>query len=240
MIMKNAIIIGATSGIGKELANQYIRLGWKVGITGRRKELLDEIKKQEPDKVSTACFDVQGDENVLRINDLIQQLNGMDLFIYNAGFGDISNQLDWEIEKKTYLTNVKGFIELVHFAFNYFIEKGDGQIVVISSIASIRGNSFAPAYSASKAFASNYCEGLSLKANRLKKKVVITDVQPGFVATGMTKGKGRFWETPVSKAVSQIVKAISQRRRRVYVTRRWALVAWIMKWVPWFVYKRIG
>lgn len=240
MTMKNVIIIGATSGIGKELANQYIRLGWKVGITGRRKELLDEIKKQEPDKVSTACFDVQGDENVLRINDLIQQLNGMDLFIYNAGFGDISNPLDWEIEKKTYLTNVKGFIELVHFAFNYFIEKGDGQIVVISSIASIRGNSFAPAYSASKAFASNYCEGLSLKANRLKKKVVITDVQPGFVATGMAKGKGRFWEAPVSKAVSQIVKAISQRRRRVYVTRRWALVAWIMKWVPWFVYKRIG
>ena len=238
--MKKVIIIGATSGIGKELANQYIQRGWKVGITGRRKGLLDERKKQGPENVFTACFDVQGDENILRVKDLIQELNGMDLFIYNAGVGDVSSQLDWEIEKKTYQTNVKGFIELVHFAFNYFIEKGEGQIVVISSIASIRGNSFAPAYSASKAFASNYCEGLSLKAKRLKKKVIITDVQPGFIATTMAKGKGRFWEAPVAKAVSQIIRAISQKRRRVYITRRWALVAWIMKWMPWFVYKRIG
>ncbi len=238
--MKKVIIIGATSGIGKELASQYIQQGWEVGITGRRKELLDERKKQEPDKVYTACFDVQGDENIPRVKDLIQELNGMDLFIYNAGVGDVSSQLDWEIEKRTYQTNVKGFIELVHFAFNYFIEKGEGQIVVISSIASIRGNSFAPAYSASKAFASNYCEGLSLKAKRLMKKVVITDVQPGFVATAMAKGKGRFWEAPVAKAVNQIIKAISQKKRLVYITRRWALVAWIMKWVPWFVYKRIG
>ena len=238
--MKKVIIIGATSGIGKELASQYVQRGWKVGITGRRKELLDERKKQEPENVFTACIDVQGDENILRVKALIQELNGMDLFIYNAGVGDISSRLDWEIEKKTYQTNVKGFIELAHFAFNYFIEKGEGQIAVISSIASIRGNSFAPAYSASKAFASNYCEGLSLKAKRLKKNVVITDIQPGFVATAMAKGKGRFWEAPVAKAVRQIISAISQKRRRVYITRRWALVAWIMKWVPWFVYKRIG
>ena len=92
--MKKVIIIGATSGIGKELASQYMQQGWEVGITGRRKELLDERKKQEPDKVYTACFDVQGDENIPRVKDLIQELNGMDLFIYNAGVGDVSSQLD--------------------------------------------------------------------------------------------------------------------------------------------------
>jgi len=162
--------------------------------------------------------------------------------VYNAGYGEVSETLDWGIDKQTTLTNVNGFVEIANFTFNYFVKLGSGQIAATSSIAAIRENSQAPAYSASKAYMSMYMAGLHLKARRMKKKdrkisIVITDVQPGFVNTKMAKGKGRFWEASSKKAASQIFNAIRRRKRKVYITRRWALIAWLLKWMPHFILK---
>jgi short-subunit dehydrogenase len=239
------IIIGATSGIGKELAIQFAKDNCIVGITGRRKELLEEIKQLYPEGVFIECFDVTGKENIQHVENLIDRMGGMDLLIYNAGYGDPSETLDWKIEKQTVGINVNGFIEIVSYAFNYFLKQGHGHIAATSSIASVRGNSFAPAYSASKAFMSIYMEGLAIKIQRIKKQnpnnsIYITDIQPGFIKTKMAKGNGQFWVAPVDKAVKQIYKAIKNKKRRVYITRRWALIAWIMKWIPYWIYKRIG
>jgi short-subunit dehydrogenase len=239
------IIIGATSGIGKELAIQFAKDNCIVGITGRRKELLEEIKQLYPERIFTECFDVTGKENIQHVENLIDRMGGMDLLIYNAGYGDPSETLDWKIEKQTVGINVNGFIEIVSYAFNYFLKQGHGHIAATSSIASVRGNSFAPAYSASKAFMSIYMEGLAIKIQRIKKQnpnnsIYITDIQPGFIKTKMAKGNGQFWVAPVDKAVKQIYKAIKNKKRRVYITRRWALIAWIMKWIPYWIYKRIG
>jgi short-subunit dehydrogenase len=167
-------------------------------------------------------------------------MGGMDLFIYNSGYGDTSEDLNWSIEKQTTDVNVNGLLALVHDAFVYFTQQGSGQIAVTSSVASIRGNSFAPAYSASKAFASRYCEGLNLKAHRLQKAIVVTDIRPGFVDTKMAKGNGRFWVASPQKAARQMVQAIARRRRKVYITRRWALIGWLMQWMPYFIYKKLG
>ncbi len=239
------IIIGATSGIGKELAIQFAKDNCTVGITGRRNELLEEIKRLYPDRIFTECFDVTGTENIQHVKKLIGRTGGIDLLVYNAGYGDPSETLDWKIEKQTVGINVNGFIEIVNYAFNYFIKQGHGHIAATSSIASIRGNSFAPAYSASKAFMSIYMEGLAMKARKLKKQnpdllIYTTDIQPGFIKTKMAKGNGQFWVAPVDKAVKQIYKAIKNKKRRVYITRRWALIAWIMKCLPYWIYKRIG
>jgi short-subunit dehydrogenase len=239
------IIIGATSGIGKELATLFAKDNCAVGITGRRDELLQEIKLLYPDRIFTECFDVTGTENIQHIENLITKLNGLDLLIYNAGYGDPSETLDWKIEKQTVDINVNGFIEIINYGFNYFVKQGHGHIAATSSIASKRGNSFAPAYSASKAFMSIYMEGLAIKIQRIKKQkpnslIYTTDIQPGFVKTKMAKGNGQFWVAPVDKAVKQIYKAIKNKKRRVYITHRWALIAWIMKWMPYWVYKRIG
>ena len=160
--------------------------------------------------------------------------------IYNSGFGDTSKTLDWEIENQTTQINVNGFVEIATYAFNYFSNQGHGQIVATSSIASNRGNSWAPAYSASKAFMSNYMEGLHMKAFKNKLNIAVTDIQPGFVKTKMAKGNGQFWVVPVKKAGSQIYSAIEKKKRRAYISKRWWLIATIMKLLPYWIYKRIG
>jgi short-subunit dehydrogenase len=236
----NVIIIGATSGIGRELAIIYLKNGCRVGITGRRQNLLDELKNQYPQQVVTACFDVTGNENIPQLEQLIQQLGGMDIFIYNSGYGDTSEQLNPEIETTTVKINVTGFTELTAYTFNWFCKQGSGQIAATSSIAAIRGSSWAPAYSASKAFMSNYMEGLHLKNKRLKKQIAITDIQPGFVRTKMAKGNGQFWVAPPEKAAQQIFNAISHKKRKAFITRRWRIIAVLMKNMPYFIYRKFG
>ena len=238
--MQKIIIIGATSGIGRALAEIYLGKNYTVGITGRRLHLLDEIKSTYPEYVHTACFDVRGDENVVHLSNLIKEMNGVDLFIYNAGIGSVSEKLDWQKDKDTYETNVKGFIEMTNYMFNYFIEQGYGHIAATSSVASQRGNSFAPAYSASKAFMSVYMEGLHMKARRLKANIHITDIQPGFVKTKDATENARFWVISADKAATLIEKAISRKKWRAYIPSRWWLVAQLMKNVPGWVYHRIG
>jgi short-subunit dehydrogenase len=238
--MKRIIIIGATSGIGKALAALYAEKGHRVGITGRREELLTGLQKKFPQNIFTACFDVTGSENTRHLQELIAALGGLDLFIYNAGFGEPSDTLDIDMELSTTLTNVLGCVELAGYAFNYFLGQGYGQIALTSSVAALRGNSFAPAYSASKAFVSNYAEGLNMKAWKLGKKIVVTDIRPGFVDTKKAKGHGRFWVATPQKAALQIMEAIAKKRRVAYITKRWWLIAQLMNLLPFSLLRRLA
>ncbi len=249
--MKRIIIIGATSGIGRELARLYAKAGNRVGITGRRQALLDSLQKDfeslspvsntnNQRTIETECFDVQGSDNMVHLQSLINKLGGLDLIIYNSGFGDPSPALEWETDKKTVGINVNGFIEIVNWCFHYFVKQGWGHVAATSSIASNRGNSFAPAYSASKAFISCYLEGLYLKTRRMKLPLYITDIQPGFVKTKEINIKGQFWIVPLPKAGRQIFEGIESKRFRVYVSKRWRLIAVLMRIVPRFIYALFG
>ncbi len=238
--MKKIIIIGATSGIGREMAKIYARAGNLVAVTGRRDELLHSLQLEFPDNIITECFDVTGNENIAHVDNLVKKMNGLDILIYNAGYGDVSEKVDWQIDKQTVDTNVKGFIEIVDHAFNYFQQQGHGQLVTTSSIASIRGSSYAPAYSASKAFQSTYFEGLYMKIKRMNSSIFVTDIQPGFIDTKMAKAEKRFWVAPPLKAATQIIHAIEKKKWRAYITHRWWVIAKIMKWAPGFIYHRVG
>jgi short-subunit dehydrogenase len=240
MAQKKIIIVGASSGIGYEIAYKYATNGNKVGITGRRENLLNELKEKLPEQIFTSVFDVMGNENQQKIQQLINELGGLDILIYNTGYGDVSKELNFEIENTTTRTNVNGFVEIVSYAFNYFVQQGYGQIAITSSVASVRGNSWAPAYSASKSFMSNYAEGLNIKAKRLKKDIVITDLRPGFINTKMAKGNKQFWVAPKEKAAAQIISAIEKKKRIAYISKRWWLAAQIMKMLPYSIYRRIG
>lgn len=239
MAQKKIIIVGASSGIGREIAYRYAAMEHKVGITGRREDLLNELKQKFPEHIFISCFDVMQYDNQQKIKSLIDELGGLDLLIYNSGYGDPSTELKWEIEEQTTKTNVNGFVEIVAYAFNYFVQQGYGQIAITSSVAALRGNSWAPSYSASKAYMSNYAEGLSIKAKKLKTDIVITDIRPGFIDTKMAKGNGRFWTSSIEKAAKQFIDAIEKKKRLAYITRRWWLVAQLMKWMPYNIYRRI-
>ncbi|MCU7549700.1 SDR family NAD(P)-dependent oxidoreductase [Chitinophagaceae bacterium LB-8] len=240
MQQKKIIVVGATSGIGKEISILYARQNHLIGITGRRKELLKEIQSQFPQNIQIACFDVMDQDNRKHIDGLIHQLGGLDLIIYNAGYGNPSAELNWETEEITTRTNVNGFVAIVYHCFQYFVQQGYGQIALTSSIGALRGNSLAPAYSASKAYMSNYAEGLNIKAERLKKQIVITDIKPGFLGTKTVKVPGHFWVAPPRKAARQIIRAIEKKKRVVYITKRWWLIAQILKILPFWVYKRLA
>ena len=240
MPVKKIIIVGSSSGLGRELAIMYAQQNQMVAITGRRLNLLEELKTKYPNNIITSSFDVTAVDNKKQIESLVQKLGGLDLLIYNAGYGDPSLELIPETERVTTLTNVNGFVEIVSYAFNYFVQQGHGHIALISSISALRGNSWTPAYSASKAFMSNYAEGLSLKARKLKKDISLTDIKPGFLKTKMAKGNKQFWVAPVEKAALQVISAIEKKKRIAYITKRWWLVAQLMKWLPYSIYKRMA
>jgi short-subunit dehydrogenase len=237
--MKKIIIIGATSGIGRELARIYASEGHLVGVTGRRQELLYTLQLDFPNQIVTQCYDAAADDNIVHLESLIAKIGGMDILVYNAGYGEPSEGIDRQIDQTTMNTNVKGFLESMDFGFNYFLKNGQGHLVTTSSVASIRGNGFAPAYSASKAFQSIYFEGLYMKLRKKNLPIFVTDVLPGFVDTKMAKATKKFWVSSPQKAAKQIHEAIEKKKRRVYITRRWRLVGILMKWMPDFVYHRL-
>jgi short-subunit dehydrogenase len=237
--MQRILIIGASSGIGRELARLYAAAGNIVGATGRRQELLHSLQAAHPDHIFTACFDATAIDAAQQLTALTQRLGGLDLLIFNAGWGDLSDTLDWNIDKATVDINVNAFLTAIHFGWNYFLRQGYGHLVTVSSIAGNRGNRHSPAYSAAKSFQSTYFEGLYIKARKMKIPLYITDIQPGFVDTKMAKGP-RFWVAPVDKAARRIIRAIEKKRRLAYITRRWWVIAKLLRRIPGWVYYRIG
>ena len=235
--MKRAIIVGATSGIGRGLAQKLAEDNYLVGITGRRVDLLNELQSQKPNAFHTKSFDVTNIHSIVEnLEMLTQELGGLDLLIISSGTGDLNEKLDFEIEKRTIETNVLGFTCIADWAFNYFEKQKKGHLVAISSVGGLRGSRIAPSYNASKAFQINYLEGLRQKATKLKTDIFVTDIRPGFVDTAMAKGEGQFWVASVEKSTNQILDAITKKKKIVYITKRWKLIGIILKRLPRVIY----
>ena len=237
---RNAIIIGASTGIGLELAMNLSRRGYTLGLAARRVELLDEVANKMSTRAITRHIDVTKPEDAIaQLRSLIAELGSVDLIIISSGTGHENNQLDWDLERETIETNALGFAAMANVAVEHLLSRGSGVLVGISSIAGIRGNGSAPAYGATKAFVSHYLAALRHKFAKLGSKVLVLDVQPGFVDTAMAKGDGLFWVATREKAAAQILKAIENRRSHVYITRRWRFIAWILRVLPNVIYDRI-
>ena len=230
--MKIALIIGASSGIGKELAKLLAEDSYKVIITGRRGKLLEEIKESNPENFVVKVNDVT-DLNACEtlFSELQNEFKSIDLVVYSSGVGDPNYELAWEKELPTLQTNVISAVKIYGLAYNLFRKQGYGHLVGISSIASIRGNRHVPAYFASKAFQANYLESLWMKGKRSKAEIYVTDIQPGFVDTSLALGT-TFWMASAEKAAKQIYTAIKLKKKKSYITKRWRLVAFVLKIVP--------
>ncbi|ARV15267.1 SDR family NAD(P)-dependent oxidoreductase [Polaribacter sp. SA4-12] len=238
--MKNAIVFGATSGIGKSLTEMLVKDGYKVAVTGRRIELLEELKNKHPNQILVKQNDIQNIEDVEKVfNEIIEEFKTIDLVIQSSGVAYINPKLTWGKEEQSINTNVLGVTRLYILAYNLFRKQQFGHLVGISSIASIRGNRSAPVYFASKAYQKAYLESLYIKTKSIKsKKVFITDIRPGFIDTAMALGEDLFWLVPLDKAVKQIYTAIKKKKRVAYVSKRWRLVAWSLKLAPAWLLKK--
>ncbi len=229
---KKAIVIGASSGIGRELAKLLVNDGYYVAITGRRLEELEKIRLEYPDSYCIRRQDVTqiaASEKVFA--ELVQEFETIDLIVYSSGVAEPNYDLDWNKELPVLETNVLGAVKIYGLAYSFFKKQGYGHLVGISSVAGVRGNRHVPAYFASKAFQSNYLESLWMKAKRSKASIYVTDIVPGFVDTKMALGD-TFGMASLEKASRQIYSAIKLKKKKAYITRRWQLIAAILRFVP--------
>lgn len=238
--MRKIVIIGATSGIGKKLAELYINNDAKIVIIGRREDKLREIAATNPGKYIYRVCDISDTDVITnRLDDIVNQLGYVDLMIITAGAGELNPELSYQLEEISLKTNVLGWTCVVDWTIKQFEKQGFGHLVSISSIGGLRGSGIAPAYNATKAFQINYMEGIRQKTNKVNNKIFITDIRPGLVDTAMAKGNGLFWVASVEKASKQIYTAIQKKRKTAYITKRWILVALILKLMPSSLYCKI-
>ena len=238
--MKKAIVVGASSGIGYQLAVLLAQNGYKVGITGRRDQLLLNLQATKPEQYIVSVFDVTDIAAVpQQLQQLTDELGGLDLLVLSSGTGKINPELDTTIEQDINALNVAGFTAVADWTVNFFQKQAFGHFAAITSIAGIRGSRQAPAYFASKAYQINYLEGLRQKAKNTKLPIYITDIRPGFVDTAMAAGENLFWVATVEKAASQIHKAIERKRDVVYITRRWRIIGFLFWILPRFIHKNL-
>ena len=237
--MTKAIVIGASSGIGAEIAKLLAENGYKVVITGRRLDLLTALKTTNPSAFLVSSFDCTAADNAEKLETLAKQLGGLDLLVFSSGIGNFNKHLDYAIENETNQLNVIAFTQIMDWAFNYFNNQKSGHIVGITSISGIRGGKASPAYNASKAYQISYLQAMRQRAFSNKFGVTITDIRPGFVNTEMAKGPGMFWIATKEKAAKQIYNHIKNKSNVAYVTKRWRIVALLLKILPNWLYSRM-
>lgn len=237
--MKRAVIIGATSGIGYEVAKGLMLQGWRVGIAGRRQSALDAFQTIAPDRIEVQALDVTQPDAAEKLQILIEKLGGMDLFLLSSGIGHQNMELNPEIELNTTLTNVEGFTRMVTAAFGYFKKQGGGHLAVISSIAGTKGLGAAPAYSATKRYQNTYIDALAQLSRMQKLNIRFTDIRPGFVATDLLKDGKYPLLMQAGKVGIRIVRALNRKKRVAIIDERYAILVFFWRLIPRWLWERL-
>ncbi|AZQ10080.1 SDR family NAD(P)-dependent oxidoreductase [Shewanella khirikhana] len=239
MTQATAIIVGASSQLGRELVIQLTQEGTRLGLLvpdpDAMNDFIGSLAEQNQANITVAALPITEPEAAAHaIESLWQQLGGAHLVLVNTGLNSYHPDLPWQMEADIIKVNVQGFALICNTAFRLLREQGYGQLGAINSIAGQRGGP-AVAYHASKAFAQNYLEGLSMHAQRLKLPITITDLQMGLLDKAAMQ-QSQFWLPPLPKVAAQIIRALKKGKRRAYITRRWALVAWLTRLLPEYIY----
>lgn len=236
---KRTIIIGATSGIGLEVARRLHADGWTVGLAGRREERLRAICDELKERAYATRIDVLKPDAPERLDSLIRQSGGADLIFVASGIGWQNASLDADKEIATVMTNAEGFVRMITAAYHYFERRGKGHIACISSIAGTKGLGAAPAYSATKRFQNTYIQSLAQLARMNGLDICFTDIRPGFVDTALISGSHFPMTMPAEHVARLIVKALYARRRAVVIDWRYRLLVALWRVVPDFVWERL-
>lgn len=242
--MRKIVIIGASSGIGRQVALDFARGGWRVGIAARGEERLREVKSQYPERIDYSVIDVIAEDAPRRFLDLIELIGGMDVLLMSAGVGWLNPQLQNDIDIKTVAVNCGGFVRIIDAAYNYYKATATaerGHIAAITSVAGTKGIGIAASYSASKRFQSTYIDALEQLARQECVNVGFTDLRPGFIDTPLLNGNHDLPMTmSIGYAVPLVERAILRRRRIAYIDWRWAVLTAMWRALPRAMWKRIA
>ena len=236
-----AIIIGASSGIGNEVARLLLQRGWHCGIAARRTEPLEQLRSEYPQLTETETIDISSEEAPERLLQLIERLGGMDLYFHASGIGKQNRDLQTDIEMRTVDTNAMGFTRMVDTAFNYLASHGGGHIAAISSIAGTKGLGPAPSYSATKAFQNTYLQALEQLANARRLNIRFTDLRPGFVDTPLLDGDNHFpMMLRPQQVAKEMVEAIERRRHVRVIDWRWRIITALWRLIPRSIWRKLS
>ena len=222
------VIIGGTSGLGRALAGVFLSHKWDAAVTGTRDESIQAFSARYPG-AAVRKLDLSDLEKSRKdFLELAETPGGTDAVVVSAGHFDWDRETDWGIEKKAIEINALGCAGVLNAAFGYFLKKGSGRLAGVSSIGAVRGSGACPAYNASKAFITNYLEGLRQTAALSGKDISVTTVMPAYIA-----GKEE-------AAARDIFEAVNNKSRCVYTPARWRFLAALYRNLPDLLHEKMA
>ena len=233
--------MGATSGMGQEVARILAGKGWKIGVAGRREEKLKELQQLFPQNIEYQVIDIEKENAPELLLSLVEKIGGMDLYFHGSGVGWHNEELDLSTELKTVSTNALGFTRMVDSAWHYFRQKGEGHIAVISSIAGVKGLGPAPSYSATKSFDNTYIQALAQLSRSSGLKIRFTDIRPGFVDTPLLDTSKHHYPMLMDqkKVARKIVRAVERKKRVAVIDWRYSILVFFWRLIPNCIWERI-
>ena len=244
---RRGIIIGASDGLGAELARKLARAGYSLALLARRQDKLEALCNELNTKEITALAYVHDVTEYNQVPDLLRkivsELGGLDLVIFVAGVNYPPGGIDkfnFDNDRKMIEVNLIGAMAWLHPISEMFQSAKTGQIVGIASVAGDRGRVGNPGYNTSKAGLATYLEALR---NRLTRHGVnVLTVKPGFLKTDMLKaaqGATPFAIEP-AQAADDILKAMQKRKQVIYTASIWRWVMLIIQHTPSVIFRRLS
>ena len=232
--------MGATSGIGLAVAQKLAAKGHKVGVAGRKVEVLKQLKEDFPDNIEWEEIDITKKGAPERLKRLIDKLGGMDTYFHVSGVFYDNPELDLDQEMVTLETNAVGFARMTSTAYKYFRDtKRKGHIAAITSVAGTRGMGPIASYSSTKKFGQTYLEALQQLAHLQKLDIKFTDVRPGWIRTPLMSPDFEYPITmELSYAAPKILKSLSNCKTANYVDWRWELLIRLCQLIPRYLWVR--
>lgn len=239
---KTAVITGASSGIGRDLALLWAEWGCNVALVARRKEMLEEVAAECRSKGVKALVlkgDVTDAKAMESVRDqVVGELGPVDIVVANAGVGGLNpaRYFDLEIHRKTIEINCIGLANTLVPFIPGMVERKTGVLVGVSSLSAFRGLPKAATYSSSKAMQGVFME--SLRVDLRPHGVHAMAIHPGFIRTPMTDHKDFTmpFMVPVRKSSLLISKAIARRKRVYLYPWPMKILTWFNKWMPRCLY----
>ena len=232
--MKKVVIMGASSGMGLRVAEEFASRGIKVGMAARHTEKMKELKAKYPDMIEYMSIDVTHTNAPQLLGKLIDKLGGMDIYFHTAGIGYENLTLDPQREVDIIYTNLGGFARMLCAAYRYFRDNHiKGRIAAITSVAGTKGIGRLSAYSASKAGAQAYMVALEQLANAEGADIKFTDIRPGWVDTPLLVPGVKYpMEMSLDYVAPQLIKAIVKAPRVAIIDWRWNVLVGLWQRVP--------